>query len=235
MCFHNSMTADAVSLEKRYKAKFSEKTELQPVYHANGFSYEQHPVLTSAGTLQLLSWGLIPQWCSSETQAFTLRSSTLNARIETLTEKPSFREAAAKRRCIVPSTGFFEWQTQNGKKIPYFISVNNAQVFSMAGIWERWVSPTNESFETFSIVTTHANALMEKIHNTKKRMPVILTPALEKEWLNPTNAVANFAEPFPPSEMNAHTISKLISQPNSNQPAVSARFDYPEFNQLTLF
>ena len=107
---------------------------------------------------------------------------TLNARADTIFEKPSFREPIMKKRCIVPSTGYFEWRHEGANKIPYYIYVKDEPIFSMAGIYDRWLDKdTGEEHETFSIITTDTNSLTDYIDNTKHRMPAILTQEEEEE------------------------------------------------------
>ncbi len=108
---------------------------------------------------------------------------TFNARSETIDTKPAFRESFISRRCLVPVRGFFEWQHIGGRKIPWYISLRDEDIFSLAGIWDSWKMKGGVSVNTFSVVTTRANELMSEIHNTKKRMPVILPAAAEKLWL----------------------------------------------------
>ncbi len=108
---------------------------------------------------------------------------TFNARSETVSSKPAFRECFSSRRCLVPVRGFFEWQHVGGRKIPWYITLRDEEIFSLAGIWDSWTMQGGMTLETFSVVTTRANELMEEIHNTKKRMPVILPSSAEKIWL----------------------------------------------------
>jgi len=241
MCYHNSQKADAKKLAKRYKVKIDKPEKVKPIFHANAFNFQPWPVITAAqpDTVQFLQWGLIPAWVKNHEDAIKMRNNTLNARIETVFEKPSFKEASQKRHCLVPSTGFFEWQTLNGKKYPYFIHLKDEEIFSMAGIWESWVDKqSGEEQQTFSILTTDANPLMAQIHNSKKRMPVILSKESELEWLHggfTDKAIEVFAEPFDEKQMVAYTVSRLISERHSDVPDVQKPYTYPEFMQTSLF
>jgi putative SOS response-associated peptidase YedK len=241
MCFHNSLVTEATKLRKRYKTKPTDTKEIKPIFHANAFDFQPWPVITDSmpDTIQFFQWGLIPAWTKSHEDALKMRTNTLNARIETVFEKPSFKEAIQKRHCIVPSTGFFEWQTVDGKKYPYFIRLKNEEIFSMAGIWETYKDPkTNELIQSFSILTTEANPLMATIHNSKRRMPVILSQEAEQEWLKngfSEKDLAVFAKPFNENEMLAFTVGKTISEKNSNIPDVQKPFQYSIFNQTSLF
>lgn len=241
MCFHNSLVTEATKLRKRYKVKPSDTEQIKPIFHANAFDFQPWPVITDLmpETIQFFQWGLIPAWIKSYEDAMKMRTNTLNARIETVFEKPSFKEAIQKRHCIVPSTGFFEWQTINGKKYPYFIRLKHEEIFSMAGIWETYKdTKTNQLIQSFSILTTEANPLMATIHNSKRRMPVILSQEVEQEWLKggfSENTLTKFAKPYDENEMIAHTVGKIISEKNSNIPDVQKPFQYQIFNQTSLF
>ena len=124
----------------------------------------------------------MPKWAKDK----KFQANTLNARLETLSEKPSFRNVLGNR-CLVPAEGFVEWQWQDPKgkeKVKYLIEINESPIFTFAGLWSEWVNEnTGEIIPTYTIITTEANELMAKIHNTKKRMPVILHPDFEKNWL----------------------------------------------------
>jgi len=234
MCYYNSMTAKAKELEQRYDAELD--GELEPIYLGNGFSYLKWPVITEQepGKILMYNWGLIPKWSRSKEDALKFRVNTLNARSETIFEKPSFKASITAKRCLIPSTGFFEWRDYKGKKYPYFIHLKDEPIFSMAGIYEEWVDrSTGEVFNTFSIVTCQANPLMSKIHNSKLRMPVILTKDDERTWIRDTlkeNEIKDLMQPLDESLMTAHTISKLITSKAepSNVPQVQEVFNYAE-------
>ncbi|MEI7581800.1 SOS response-associated peptidase [Runella sp.] len=248
MCFHNSLTATVEEVEKRFGIKKEPKTvEYEPVYHGNGFEFPTWPVITAQApnSLQFYKWGLIPRWAKSLEEANELRTGTLNAKVETLDEKPSFKYALQNsQRCLIPSTGFFEWQTVGKQKYPYFIHLRNQPLFAMAGIWESWQNPayTDDIWHTFSIITTEANPLMARIHNTKQRMPLILVPGTEILWLqnNVDKSVLNeMARPLKDDIMEAFTVGRIISNRklNSNVPEVNQPATYPELSQqqLSLF
>jgi putative SOS response-associated peptidase YedK len=236
MCFHNSIAKTAKQLQVRYKAAFDQDNLFEPVYHGNGFDFLKWPVITSdkPQNIQLYNWGLIPHWIKSQQQASEIKLNTLNAKSETAFEKPSFRLAIKENRCIVPSTGFFEWRSYKGKKYPYYISLKSEEIFSMACITDLWINKeTGEIFNTFSILTTTANSLLATIHNSKQRMPVILSKEKENDWLNKDLAkedVLSLCSPFDEELLKAHTTSKLITsrKENSNVPEVVEEIIYPE-------
>ena len=185
MCFHSKQGKDAQTLEKRFKAKLKSNDLLVTADRFNGFTFPKTPVINNQNKqeIQLFNWGLIPSWAKDE----SFRASTLNARIETITELPSFKNHV-KNRCLILVDGFYEWKwlDEKGKeKQQYLISLPNDEPFAFAGIYSEWTNKnTGELIQTYSIITTEANPLMAEIHNTKKRMPIILTPQNENDWLN---------------------------------------------------
>jgi len=184
MCFYTQQTKKAVEVENRFNAKIKNKTLFNTSNVINGFSFPRTPIITNGDTsiIQHFQWGLIPFWAKDE----TIKKYTLNAKIETLHEKPSFR-GAVKNRCLIIADGFYEWQwldTKGRNKQRYLIKLNNDELFAFAGIWSEWINKEKgEIINSYSIITTQANELMSKIHNTKKRMPVILSKNNEKDWL----------------------------------------------------
>ena len=127
-----------------------------------------------------LRWGLIPSWAKDP----KIGVQCINARAETISEKPAFREAFRERRCLVPADGFWEWETVGKKKIPWKFTRPDGEGFCMAGLWERWINQ-GEPLETFTIITTSSNGLVSPVHD---RMPVILTPDLAEQWLERPDA-----------------------------------------------
>lgn len=187
-------------------------------------------------------WEFIPVWIKSMEELIAARKQGipwLNATSEKLLESKMFRNAALKRRCLVIASHFFEWRhyKPEGEKktisYPYKIEVADADYFYMAGIWQSWTDKeTGETMDTFAIVTTKANSLMEEVHNTKKRMPTILPEDLAWEWImtdlseNKIKELASFQ--FPAESMTAHTIQrnfKIAEDP-------LAEFEYPELPDL---
>ncbi|HET6264165.1 MAG TPA: SOS response-associated peptidase, partial [Usitatibacter sp.] len=126
--------------------------------------------------IAMLRWGLVPSWAPD----LKVGTRMINARAEGIDAKPAFREAVKSRRCVVPATGFFEWQGEPGRKQPYAVTVPGQALFAFAGLWERWKPRDGESVETFTIVTTDANEAVARIHD---RMPVILPPDAVEAWL----------------------------------------------------
>lgn len=244
MCFHYALSVDAQTLKNRFQAGFAAGagaepvSSFAPVYHANGYEHPRMPVITGERPreIQFMNWGLIPHWVKSGEDALKLRNMTLNARGETVFEKPSFRNSIRERRCIVPADGFFEWMNVRGRKYPHFIYLKGREIFSMAGIWSKWRDPESSSlFQTYSILTTSANPFVEKIHNIKKRMPVILDSEKEKVWIDGNlkdKDIRELITPFEAARMSAHPVSGLITSRReySNTQSVQRPYDYPEID-----
>ena len=222
-------------MERRFNLPLIDRDYYSPSYYYHAFELPKVPVISSANPdrIELFQWGLIPSWTRNEEYANDIRYKTFNARSETITEKPSFRNAIKTNRCLVISKGFYEWQTIGKEKFPYFIYLKDSPVFTFAGIFDQWTNhETGEILKTFSIITTHANPLMEKIHTIKKRMPVILNREDEQAWLDTTVTLSDsleFLRPFDEAEMKAHTISRLITKrgADKNVPELIQPFEYP--------
>ncbi len=213
-----------------------------PLHHATGFSHPKLLIYTnqSPDMPSVSTWGLIPHWVKDKTQSRKIWNSTLNARSETIFEKPSFRDSAQNKRCIIQVDGFYEHHHFNGKTYPFFIHHHQHQPLSLAGLWSEWVDrQTGEILNTFAIVTTKANPLMAKIHNNPKlpepRMPLILPQEWEDKWLQSIGdeldkkAIQELMVSFPESELEAHTVNKLRGKNYlGNIPSVSDRVEYEE-------
>lgn len=184
MCFHSKQTKKAVELEHRFRARFEKPEAYQPSIF-NGFQFPQTPVITNdkPELISMLHWGLLPHWAKDK----GIRKNTLNARIETIAEKPSFRQVI-HQRCLVLVDGFYEWQWLDpaGKaKQKYEIGLADHEAFALGGLWSQWTDKeTGELLTTYAILTTEAKGLMAEIHNSKHRMPVIIAPGQEQAWLS---------------------------------------------------
>lgn len=211
MCFHTSNFATGTEMQHRFKTK--QAPEHKPSWHVNGFDFATMPTLVSKNdelVWQSMSWGLLPNWVKNSEEAHKFRTSTLNAKSETIFETKSFQKPILSQRCVIPVNGFFEWKHVGKIKIPYFIFPTNDDFFTLAGVFETSTSEHNLSF-TFSILTCDANELMQDIHNTKKRMPLILNDQQMEQWLNPSlkkEEINALLKPFPSERMQAHTIHK---------------------------
>jgi putative SOS response-associated peptidase YedK len=233
-----------------YHISEPERTELDDLYdhavrtddwdtyyhHLSGFEFLKVPVLTceDKNRIQAFNWGLIPSWVKDVDSAKQSRTNCLNAKSETIFEKPSFRTAIMQRRCLFHVNGFYEWREVNKKKYPYFIKLKDQNAFALGGIYERWVdTSTGEIVNSTAIITTEANPLMAKIHNVKLRMPLIFDKQNMMKWLDPNlnqEQITQMMTPFDESKMEAYSISKLITSrtESSNQAKVKEPFEYLE-------
>ncbi len=171
-----------------------------------------------------LRWGLIPAWAKDP----AIGSRTINARAETVAEKPAFRAAFRERRCLIVADGFYEWKTEAGGKQPYRITLVDGGPFALAGLWERWAGPPGgEAIESCTIVTTEANARLRAIH---PRMPVILAPGAFDPWLDPATPGAEaqgLLGPYPSEALTYYRVSPRINSPANDDPALIEPLDAP--------
>jgi putative SOS response-associated peptidase YedK len=196
MCFHTIQNKLSKQIEKRFKATISDKSLFATSEHNNGFTFPKTPIITNKNpeSIEHYNWGLIPSWAKDD----QIKAMTLNARIETVTDKPSFKDVI-NQRCLIIATGFYEWQWLDAKgnhKVKYQIGIENDALFSFAGLYSHWTDThTGEIKNTYTMLTTAANPLMAEIHNHKKRMPIILQQEDEHRWLD--NApMQDFAYPY---------------------------------------
>jgi putative SOS response-associated peptidase YedK len=218
-----------------------------PLFLVSGFDHAFMPVIVRDGELKVekMSWGLIPSWVRDVTEAVKMRNMTLNARGESLFEKKSFRDAAKTNRCLLPITGFFEYQYHKGKNYPYFIDWSDEGMRLLGCVWQEWNNPaTGEPEKTFSIVTTKGNPLMATIHNNpdldEPRMPLVLSGNDLLTWLNPDvseEEVMLIIKPCPDDDMKAHTVRPLRGKlAAGNSEAATKHYHYAELDEpLTLF
>ena len=203
MCGRFTLTADPADLKEAfYWADFGE-ADITPRY--NIAPTQGVPVITNRGDkkLDFFTWGLVPFWAKDP----TIGSRMINARSETLAEKPSFRNAFKRRRCLILADGFYEWQKIPGEKtkIPTYIQLKGGKPFGMAGLWEEWNSPDGSQILSTTIITTQPNEFMKPIHN---RMPVILPAAAYEQWLEPgevnSGSLQPLLTPYDPQQMKAY-------------------------------
>ena len=170
---------------------------------------------TTTRRLVQLRWGLIPSWAKDT----KIGNQCINAKAETVAEKPAFRAAFKNRRCLVIATGFYEWQRQGPVKQPMWIGLRSKQPFAFAGLWEHWTPAEGDSLETCTIITTEPNDLMASIHN---RMPVILAPTSYDQWLDPTfqhiEPLKALLRPYLSEELTAYPVSTLVNNPRHDAP-----------------
>lgn len=184
MCFHLKQKKRRAELEERFEAECIDEDAYITADHLNGFDHPRTSIITAQrpSEIQAFHWGLIPSWADD----ISFRKNTLNAKIESIAEKPSFKDCLSQR-CIILVDGFYEWQWLDPKgksKQKYLISRPNDEAFALAGLWNKWTDKqSGESISTYTILTTEANELMSIIHNSKKRMPMALSREEEKNWL----------------------------------------------------
>lgn len=158
----------------------------------------------------LLRWGLIPHWAKDP----SIGNRMINARAETVAEKPAFRSAFRSRRCLVPSSGFYEWNKGGERKQPYFIRPRGRSSFAFAGLWEQWRGPEGSLVESCTLITTEANELIFKLHD---RMPVILSPSEYALWLDPSisdeRRLIPLLQPYPTKELEAFPVEAIVNNP----------------------
>ncbi len=169
------------------------------------------PVQPEQREWALVRWGLIPSWAKDP----SIGAHMINARAETVAEKPSFRAAFKRRRCLVPADGFYEWRKLDGRKQPYYIRMQGRGPFAIAGLWEHWQGPDGSELQTCTLLTTDANDLLAPIHN---RMPVIIAREDYDEWLDVTNEDRRFLSllhhllrPYPSQAMDAYPVSTYVN------------------------
>jgi putative SOS response-associated peptidase YedK len=238
MCFTVNVNIVKEELERRYDAVLIDHDNYRPSYYYHAFAFPDLPVICSEdpGKIKLMRWGLIPNWVRSSAEASDIRLKTFNARGVSLAEKPAFSESIKARRCLIPVRGFFEWQHIGKEKIPWYIYGAIDPVISLAGLYDSWNDyETGEKLSTFTIITTGANELLARIHNSKERMPVILDRESEKSWLNLSSEDAlSLLNPCPDELLKAHTISPLINSKTAekNVPALIEPYEYYRQNLL---
>ncbi len=225
MCGRYTLTSEAAALAERFALDAPEQIVLPRYNIAPG---QEAPVIVNDGRsrLHLMRWGLVPSWAREP------RDALINARAETLGQKPSFREAFARRRCLVPADGFYEWRRRPGvRKAPMRFTLKNGELFAFAGLWDTRRDAQGRNIHTFAIVTTEANELMRPIH---PRMPVILRQDRAAAWLDAQSPAAaaldTLLAPYAADGMDAYEVSPLVNSPANDSPACAARLSREPFN-----
>ncbi|MFT5539615.1 MAG: putative SOS response-associated peptidase YedK [Alphaproteobacteria bacterium] len=218
MCGRYAITQPPSVLAKLYKA-----IGALPNFPAryNAAPTQPLPIVRRAHSdqreLALARWGLVPSWSKGPDPRFTM----INARSETVSSKPAYRGPFRHRRCLVPASGFFEWQTIPGGKQPWYFTSASGEPLAFAGLWDQWMGPQGDEIESFTIVLTDANETVRPVH---ERMPVILAPDDYGKWLGeedlPTRQVEQLLRPFPASEMKAWPVSIRVNSAANDDPAV---------------
>jgi putative SOS response-associated peptidase YedK len=229
--FYHTSTPEKERLNSFLKGGYT-IDEYNALYHAVGFNHPALPVTAAheADTVRPYTWGLIPFFAKDAAAAKDIRTKTLNAKSETIFELPSFKNSAKGKRCLIFSDGFFEWEHIGKEKKPHFIYMPDHEPFAFGGLYNEWTDKeTGEVFNTVSIITTPANLLMSRIHNSKLRMPFIVPQGEWDQWLDKApdvEAVKAMMRPYQDGILQSHGISKLITSrsDNSNVPDVQLPF-----------
>lgn len=217
MCGRYSLAADKTTLSMSFPGldipdDMPLRYNIAPTQHVPVIANLPEP------RLEFFHWGLIPSWAKDA----EIGNRMINARAETLLEKPSFRNAFRRRRCLIPAEGFYEWQrSPDGKiKTPMHIRLKSGRPFAFAGLWEQWLHPGGSEIWSCTIITTEPNDLMASIHN---RMPVILRPEDYAQWLSSgerqSEALQALLVPYESDEMTAYAVTKVVNHPGNDTPA----------------
>jgi putative SOS response-associated peptidase YedK len=232
-------------------ARIEEKLEkerilLKPLFHVNGFAHPKLLTFTNKEPFEpkFQTWGLIPSRTKDEQSAATIANQTLNARSESIFEKPSFRSSAKNKRCLIYLDAFYEFHHLKGKTYPFHVCMKDGSPLILAGLWEEWLNKnTGELIPTVSIVTTHAGPVMSEIHNNPKnkgpRVPVILSKENQDQWLREIKSeedkveLMRLTEPFDENLLSFHTVKSILGKEASgNVPEAEAEYTYDELQEL---
>ena len=214
MCGRFALKAPAAELIQRFG--LAECADLKPRYNIPPGTDIAAIRLSPEGkrVLHLLRWGLVPHWAKDPSIGNKLN----NARGESLTEKPSFRDAFRRRRCLIPADGFYEWSAQGKVKQPFYISLKSGEPMAMAGLWESWKAPDGNILRTCCVITTGPNAVMAPIHD---RMPVILALEDWESWLSaPVEDIQGLVKPYPPEPMQIWSVDRRVSKVGEDDAAL---------------
>jgi len=165
--------------------------------------------------LEMMKWGLVPSWSKDP----KIGNRMINARVETIAIKPSFKHILKTNRCLVPCSGFYEWKKNDTSKVPYYIGLKNSKIFCLAGLYDIWTDSDGNDLKTFTIITTQPNNTLKPIHN---RMPVILHQEFEDQWLNTKiqdpDSIMRLLRPYPDDNMISHVVSNEVNNPENDNP-----------------
>ncbi|OGO40266.1 MAG: hypothetical protein A2Z04_09340 [Chloroflexi bacterium RBG_16_57_9] len=216
MCGRFTLTVDTTELGETF-TQLNLPADLTPRY--NIAPSQAIAVVTNSGQnrVEFFRWGLIPSWAKDP----SIGNRMINARAESLSEKPAFRAAYKRRRCLILADGFYEWRKEPGRKTktPMYVRLSSGKPFAFAGLWEAWRTPDESTLLSCTIITTTPNSLVEQIHN---RMPVILDPQAYDLWLDPADqdpkVLAEWLKPYPAGQMTAYAVSTVVNNPAIDVP-----------------
>ncbi len=230
MCGRTSLAIDPDVLKRRFDAQPGPDVDI-PMRNNIAPGEDLVAIQNDAPEeFDLLEWGFIPEWADDPKDVPT----PINARSETAAEKPMFREAFAKRRCLIPADGFYEWAGTRGSKQPYRIERVDREPYAYAGLWETWTPADGDMRVTCTILTTEANDVVGDIHD---RMPVMLEPDEESTWLNGAGVdeLQAVCDPYPAEEMRAYPVSKRVNNPQNDSADLLEEIDIGEQSGLEEF
>jgi putative SOS response-associated peptidase YedK len=230
MCGRYRLTHSHEELSEYFDAKG--EVEVAPRYNIA----PSQPVIAirehGGRRISTLRWGLIPSWAKDASIGFK----TINARAESVTTTPSFREAFSSQRCLIPADGFYEWKKSGNAKQPYCFELADGKLFAFAGLWDRWTDPRGETIESCTILTTRPNALLADVHD---RMPVILRPDDYGLWLNPKNrdsqAAIGTLRPYDAGQMHRYPVSTRVNNAKNDDAECAKPVEMEEPQQARLF
>ena len=224
MCGRASLTKTEKELEKRFNATFYREDieRYNPLPNFNVAPTNKLPVITNQDPdhFRPFQWGLVPFWAKDAKIGYKM----INARIETLSSKPAFRQAFHKRRCIIPFDGFYEWQKKDGTKQPFFIHRKDGEAFAIAGLWEHWKDPeTERTLYTFTLITQDPSPAISKLHD---RMPAMLLPEEEHLWIDdevPAEEALKVIQPYPDELLEIYPVSTKVNNVRNNDASLLER------------
>jgi putative SOS response-associated peptidase YedK len=214
MCGRYTLTISADKLAEQFRAIFSSSLGYSPRY--NAAPSQKLPVITNQepGQINLYRWGLIPHWAKD----ISIGNKMINARSETIIEKPSFKTPFKKQRCLVLADGYYEWKKSGSAKVPFRITLKDEKAFAIAGLWESWRDEKGEEIRSFTIITTAANPFLAEIH---ERMPVILPPESTAKWLDnklSQDEALSLLQPYPEKNFQVYQVSPMVNSPVNDGP-----------------
>ncbi len=215
MCGRYSLTVDVDTIAKVFGVAPSVRTS--PRYNVAPTQEVVAIVQDETKHLDFLRWGLIPSWAKEE----SIGAKMINARAETLAEKPSFKRLLQSKRCLIVADGFYEWKQEAGGKTPMYFTLPDHEPFAFAGLWDTWKRPDGQAISTCTIITTEPNAVVAPVHN---RMPVILTPDAQDEWLDSAQHDSHVLQQL----LTSYTASDMLVRP------VSRKINSPQYDSADL-
>jgi putative SOS response-associated peptidase YedK len=235
MCGRSSLTINEQELEERFGSTFysDELERYNPLPNFNIAPTHYLPVIPmdEPEHFRIMRWGLVPFWAKDD----KIGSKMINARIETVMEKPAFRKSLEQRRCLVPLDGYYEWMKSGKQKIPFRITRPDEKVFAVAGMYEKWKQPDGQYLWTFTLITQPAGPSIDHIHD---RMPAILGKDQEQTWIDPTLSPAQALELLHPpggDEIKFYKVSDAVNKVVNNNPELIKPVSDEQVDQLKLF